>query len=98
MQLERVEQLRGLAAFIRYSWRLRVPSVIFSITGSATPFALRPKFRNAFSQALVTATRNTNAWVVTGGTASGIMKLVGDGCAQRRFPLACSCIPETMRR
>ena len=46
--------------------------------GSAENFTLRPKFRQMFMTALLHATRSTNAWVVTGGTNAGIMKLVGD--------------------
>ena len=38
----------------------------------------------AFSRSLLHATRNTNAWVFTGGTNSGVMKLVGDGMADQK--------------
>ena len=88
-QRSRVKILRELADFMRYSWGLTVPSVILSITGSATPFSLRPIYQQAFSRSLQTATKQTNAWVFTGGTDSGVMKLVGDGLAvQKRVETA----------
>lgn len=83
-QQARVRVLRELADFIRYAWRLKVPSVIYSVTGSATSFTLRPKYQEAFAQSLLHATRNTNAWVFTGGTNQGVMKLVGDALGDQR--------------
>ena len=59
-----------------------MPSVIFSVTGSAQEFTLRPKFRDTFMSAVLNATRSTNAWIVTGGSDAGIMKLVGDTLAR----------------
>ena len=35
-QVDRVTLLREVVQFMRYSWRLRMPSVMFSVTGSAT--------------------------------------------------------------
>lgn len=83
-QSSRVKLLRGLADYMRYSWGLKPPSVILSVTGSATPFTLRPSYQRAFSRSLLHATRNTNAWVFTGGTNSGVMKLVADGLANQK--------------
>ena len=51
---------------------------------TGTQFNLRPKFREMFISALLNATRSTNAWIVTGGTDTGIMKLVGDALAQQK--------------
>lgn len=80
-QIDRVALLREVVDFMRYSWQLRMPSVIFSVTGSAAEFSLRPKFRDVFVAALLNATRSTNAWIVSGGTDTGIMKMVGDALA-----------------
>ena len=81
-QLERAKSLAGLVEFMRHSWGMQMPSVIFAVTGSANEFELRPKFRDAFMSALLNATRSTNAWIVTGGSDTGIMKLVGDALAR----------------
>ena len=80
--------------FMQHTWKMEMPSVIFSVTGSAEEFTLRPKFRDTFMSALLNATRSTNAWIVTGGSDSGIMKLVGDTLArgkQMETALAVSC-------
>ena len=92
----------GAAAGCR---ELEMPSVIFSVTGSAQELTLRPKFRepprycwhrgcilpsvpaislrtgDTVMSAMLSATRNTNAWIVAGGSDKGIMKLVGDALA-----------------
>ena len=81
-QLDRAKSLAGLVDFMRHSWGMQMPSVIFAVTGSAEEFELRPKFRDAFMSALLNATRSTNAWIVTGGSDKGIMKLVGDALAR----------------
>jgi hypothetical protein len=81
-QVERVTLFRGLVGFMQEAWQMDMPSVIFSVTGSAQEFTLRPKFRDTFMSALLNATRSTNAWIVTGGSDSGIMKLVGDTLAR----------------
>eukprot|EP01043_Picozoa_sp_COSAG02_P019955 COSAG02_NODE_973_length_15536_cov_5.108635_4_plen_1513_part_00 len=81
-QVERVTLFRGLVGFMQEAWQMDMPSVIFSVTGSAQEFTLRPKFRDTFMSALLNATRSTNAWIVTGGSDAGIMKLVGDTLAR----------------
>lgn len=81
-QRKRVQLLAATVDFLKHSWHMKMPSVIFSVTGSALPLELRPKYLEVFGSGLFNATRNTNAWVVTGGTAVGVMKLVGDSLAK----------------
>ena len=81
-QMQRAQLLRQTLEFFKQTWNMSVPSVIFSVTGSALPFTLRPQYDEIFGLSLANATRNTNAWVVTGGTNAGIMKLVGDTLAR----------------
>ena len=78
---ERVQFLKGLAEFIKHGWGVQMPSVIFDVTGGAQPFELRPIFLELFKSSFLKATRDTNSWVVTGGTDAGIMRLVGDALA-----------------
>ena len=47
---DRVELLGGLVDFLREEWDLEMPSVIFSVTGSAKELTLRPKFRDTVSR------------------------------------------------
>ena len=57
------------------------------MTGNALPFDMRPKFNTIFSQALLKATQATGAWVTTGGTDAGVMKLVGDAMKHSHTPV-----------
>ena len=74
--------LRDMVEFMKATWQLEMPSVIFSVTGTALPFELRRRYLEVFSAGLVNATRNTNAWVVTGGTGVGVMRLIGDALSR----------------
>lgn len=53
-------------------------SLIISITGGARSFALSEDMAAAIRKGLLRAAENTSAWIVTGGTNSGVMKLVGE--------------------
>ena len=83
-QVSRMRVIRDLAEFLKHGWGMKMPSVIFSVTGGAEKLTLRPKFLDLFCSALLNATRNTNAWVVTGGTNVGIMKLIGDALSRHQ--------------
>lgn len=81
-QYQRVKMLRDVVDLMKYTWRMPMPNVIFSITGGATPFTLRPKIEKMFEKTLLNATRSTTGLIVTGGTNIGVMKLVGDSIAR----------------
>uniref|UniRef100_UPI0031F5DB14 TRPM2 chanzyme n=1 Tax=Salpingoeca rosetta (strain ATCC 50818 / BSB-021) TaxID=946362 RepID=UPI0031F5DB14 len=53
------------------------PSLILSVTGGARNFTLPPRLETAIAKGLRLAAQRTNAWVVTGGTNTGVMKLTG---------------------
>jgi hypothetical protein len=74
----RVKQLLAVVGVIEKEWKMSMPPMILSVTGNAAPFEMRPKFHEIFKQALVSATKSTSAWVITGGTDAGVMRLVGD--------------------
>ena len=81
-QLQRVKMLRDTVDVMKYTWRMPMPNVIFSVTGGATPFTLRPKIERLFEKTLLNATRSTTGLIVTGGANIGVMKLVGDSIAR----------------
>ena len=83
-QKERVALLQGLCSFMTVEWGVAPPSVIISVTGNAQDISLRPLFEEQLKAALLNATRCTNAWITTGGSNSGIMKLVGDALKEYR--------------
>lgn len=66
-----------LANFMERYWKLSRPEVLISVTGGAQDFVLSSRLQRVFDRGLVSAASSTNAWVVTGGTDTGVMKLVG---------------------
>ena len=57
-------------------WKITRPEVLISVTGGAQDFVLSPRLKRVFDRGLTSAASSTNAWVVTGGTDTGVMKLV----------------------
>ena len=56
--------------------------MIISIIGGTKDFALPQKLRTSFKLGLIKAAASTNAIVITSGTNSGLVKLVGEAFAQ----------------
>eukprot|EP00054_Salpingoeca_dolichothecata_P012515 m.69394 g.69394 ORF g.69394 m.69394 type:complete len:1427 (-) comp19982_c0_seq1:42-4322(-) len=54
------------------------PSLIISVTGGAQTFNLKPRLLSVIRKGLTKAVVSTEAWVITGGTHTGVMKLVGE--------------------
>ena len=59
-------------------WKLKRPSLVLSVTGSAAQLQLEPWMRDRFQRGLATAVACSEAWVITGGTESGVINLVGE--------------------
>lgn len=57
--------------------------MIISVTGGAQTFNLKEDTRRAFKHALSKAIMMTRAWVITGGTEHGVMRLVGEVIAEK---------------
>ncbi|EGD78998.1 hypothetical protein PTSG_01969 [Salpingoeca rosetta] len=53
------------------------PSLILSITGGADSLHLPPRMERALTQGIQQAALRTKAWVVSGGTNVGVMRLTG---------------------
>ena len=68
----------ALSHFLEKFWRLPRPDVLLSVTGSAASLQLTSTLQRVFDRGLATAAAMTNAWIFTGGTDSGVMKLVGE--------------------
>ena len=67
-----------LKFFVENVWRVSRPDLVLTITGGAQDFRLAKGMQDEIMKELVDVAKNMNAWVVTGGTDCGIMKLVGD--------------------
>ena len=59
-------------------WNLPRPQLILSVTGGAKKFTIQNRTKNAFKRGLIKAAKSTGAWIITGGTNTGVMKLVGE--------------------
>ncbi|XP_033642515.1 transient receptor potential cation channel subfamily M member 1-like [Asterias rubens] len=58
-------------------WNLPLPKLIIEVTGGAKDFVLQPKLRRVFRKGIVKVAESTDAWILTGGTNTGVMKHVG---------------------
>jgi hypothetical protein len=58
------------------------PKMILSVTGGAQQFSIDEDTKTAFKLGLMKTAKTTNAWIITGGTNTGVMRLVGDAVAE----------------
>ena len=72
-----------LLKLMRQFWKLEVPNLVISVTGGAQDFKLKPRLREVFTKGLIKVAASTNAWVITGGTNTGVMKHVGEAVKNR---------------
>ncbi|XP_060069972.1 transient receptor potential cation channel subfamily M member 2-like [Ylistrum balloti] len=68
---------RLLAVLINL-WHLPKPNIVISVTGGTKNFQMKNKLRTAFKRGLVKLTRTTRPWIISEGTDTGIMKVVGE--------------------
>ena len=83
-----------LAHYMTRQWRLAPPVVLITVTGGAGTFELSPQLQSVFSNGLASAATTSRAWVVTGGTDSGVMKMVGAASESRTIRIAPLLVPE----
>ncbi len=63
-------------------WGLKSPKLIISVTGGAQNFTMSHRMKKAFKEGLIKAAITTDAWIITGGTNAGVMRLVGEAVAE----------------
>ena len=59
-------------------WHLPIPKLLISVTGGAKRFKMKPRLKDILKQGLCHAATSTGAWIITGGTGTGIMQIVGE--------------------
>ncbi|XP_035953132.1 transient receptor potential cation channel subfamily M member 2 isoform X1 [Halichoerus grypus] len=69
-------------------WGLDIPNLLISVTGGAKDFNMKPRLKSVFRRGLVKVAQTTGAWIITGGSHTGVMKQVGK--AVRDFTLSSS--------
>ncbi|CAL1535907.1 unnamed protein product [Lymnaea stagnalis] len=73
----KTERLVVWELMIQY-WKMPPPRLLISVTGGAQKFELKPRLSSLLKQGLVGSAVNTGAWIITGGTKSGVMEFVGE--------------------
>lgn len=71
------DDLDHVVTLLRDHWKLPIPDLIISVTGGAQDFIIKKELLRQFQHGLVKAANVTKAWIITGGTSSGVMKHVG---------------------
>ncbi|KAK2154072.1 hypothetical protein NP493_2229g00014 [Ridgeia piscesae] len=59
-------------------WGLEMPKLLISVHGGIANFDLQPKLKRVFHKGLFKAAKTTGAWIMTGGTNTGVMFHVGE--------------------
>ncbi|XP_023193351.1 transient receptor potential cation channel subfamily M member 2 isoform X1 [Xiphophorus maculatus] len=75
-----------LYELLTQQWRLLPPNLLISVTGGANNFYLKPHLQKTFRRGLIKVAQTTGAWILTGGTHSGVMMHVGQ--AVREYALS----------
>ncbi|XP_074651257.1 transient receptor potential cation channel subfamily M member 3-like [Tubulanus polymorphus] len=65
------------------NWKLELPKLLISVHGGIANFELQPKLKRVFRKGLLKAAKTTGAWIITGGTNTGVMRHVGDALVDR---------------
>lgn len=86
----RIEHKTDPQDFIQYmysseGWGLTMPNLIISVTGGAQNFVVPASMKKAFKEGLYKAAASTGAWIISGGTNTGVMKLVGEAIADEFY-------------
>eukprot|EP00794_Sanderia_malayensis_P009474 gene9474-10463_t len=58
-------------------WKLKPPKLLISAIGGKRDFSLPKEYEQQLQQGLLKFATTTDAWVITGGTNTGVMKRVG---------------------
>lgn len=91
---EHADPEKLLKRLIKPIWNLEMPHLIVSVMGGAGNMKLdESRFNSeAFSQGLVEAAKRTGAWVITGGTQTGVMNMVGKAVKEHDRQRQVPCI------
>lgn len=56
-------------------WNLELPKLLITVQGGKANFELQPKLKKEIRKGLLKAAKTTGAWVFTGGTNTGILRV-----------------------
>ncbi|XP_026523525.1 transient receptor potential cation channel subfamily M member 2 [Notechis scutatus] len=69
---------KTLYQLITEYWGLDIPNLLISVTGGAKNFGMKMRLKNIFRQGLAKVVQTAGAWIITGGSHTGVMKHVGE--------------------
>ena len=72
------DKLKAVYELITEQWNLRTPNHIVSVTGGKMKFDVDEEVLKDFKDNMRNISRTSRAWVITGGTHTGVMKHVSD--------------------
>jgi hypothetical protein len=75
--------------FMNTVWNLPSPKLLIGITGGALDFKISPELESVLNE-IMHITRETEAWIITGGTRGGIMKRFGKFLIETAFQFSSS--------
>jgi transient receptor potential cation channel subfamily M protein 2 len=78
LRIETNTNVSSLLKLMVEYWNMEIPTLLISVTGGAQNFTMKPRLKEVFRHGLVKAAESTGAWIVTGGTNTGVMKHVGE--------------------
>ena len=70
-------------------WNLKTPTSLISVTGGALSLKMSDKQKMIFQRGLISAASTTNAWIMTGGTDTGVMQMVGKTLQESNLDVPC---------
>ena len=77
--------VRDVFKVLTEGWKLKKPSVLLSVTGSAADFDLEPRLKDLLKQGLAMSATCADAWMLTGGINVGVMALVGQVLSDPKY-------------
>ncbi|XP_060552910.1 transient receptor potential cation channel subfamily M member 2-like isoform X4 [Ruditapes philippinarum] len=83
-------EMENLWTLLTEHWKLPIPKLLISVTGGAQRFDLNPRLKAVFKRGLINAATTTGAWIITGGTATGVMQFVGEAVRDHLITLGSS--------
>lgn len=78
VKVSKFTNLFRLSSYMSHTWQLAKPDVLITVAGGHEDFDLPPRLIAALASGLASATAAVHAWIITGGSDTGVMKLVGD--------------------
>ncbi|XP_052805222.1 transient receptor potential cation channel subfamily M member-like 2 isoform X2 [Mya arenaria] len=70
--------MSGMIELLMNVFELDMPTLLISVTGSAKNVHMSKRFQDTLRHGLIKTLLITGAWIVSGGTNTGVMKHVGD--------------------